>query len=181
MNIFIAGIHGVGKTYLASKALPSMGFVHTSASRIIKDELAHANWNSEKHVENVDINQAALISGVKRLNLASQKLLLDGHFVLLDGTSKFSSLKSDVFAQLALDGVLLIEASSAVIAERTLQRDGRVSTISFLDAFAEAERTHASEVCKTLGIPLKILFEASAEEFNDALTNLSKEAKSPVE
>jgi adenylate kinase len=41
MNIFVAGVHGVGKTYLASRLPPLMS---TSASKLIREELATANW-----------------------------------------------------------------------------------------------------------------------------------------
>ena len=84
MNIFVAGIHGVGKTYLASHAASGSGMTHTSASKLIKEERGQATWSADKRVAEVDANQQALAKAIRRHNELGIKLLLDGHFVLLN-------------------------------------------------------------------------------------------------
>ena len=89
MNVFVAGIHGVGKTYVAGRLPPSYGLLHTSASKLIREERALPEWNTDKRVADVDENQVALASAVARYNGKGGRLLLDGHFILLNNKAKF--------------------------------------------------------------------------------------------
>ena len=84
MNVFVAGVQGVGKTHLSSRIPASLGLTHTSASKLIKEERAMLTWGTDVRVSEVDANQAALSTEVSRHNSAGFHLLLDGHFVLLD-------------------------------------------------------------------------------------------------
>lgn len=93
MNIFVAGVHGVGKTYLASRLPSTLGLIHTSASKLIKEERAMPSWGVDKRVSDVDANQIALAAAVKRHNDAGVQLLLDGHFVLLNNNGRLSALR----------------------------------------------------------------------------------------
>lgn len=73
----------------------------------------------------MDANQIALANAVTRHNEAGTRLLLDGHFVLLDAQGEFSPLAANVFKALRLDGVLLLEADANTIATRIRERDSR--------------------------------------------------------
>ena len=165
MNIFVAGIHGVGKTYLASRAAPAAGMTHTSASKLIKEERALVTWTNDKRVTDVDANQQALATAIRRHNELGIKLLLDGHFVLLDNTGEMTRLDVVVFSALNLDGVVLIEESPQTVAQRIEERDQRQESIADLQAFMVAERDQAQKVCADLHIPLTILLSPSPEEF----------------
>jgi adenylate kinase len=169
MNIFLAGIHGVGKTYLASQLPANYGLMHTSASKLIKEELMIPNWSAEKRVNDVDVNQIALTAAVQRYNSTGIRLLLDGHFVLLDAKGEFLCLGTEVFNSLNLDGVLLLEADPSVIAMRTYERDGRVVEIDHIIKFIAVERSQAKMVCNELDIPLLILKASDPEEFAEAI------------
>ena len=170
MNIFVAGVHGVGKTYLASKLPATLGLMHTSASKLIKEEYAMPNWGVDKRVSNVDANQIALGEAVKRHNSAGTRLLLDGHFVLLDSHGEFSRLGTEVFRSLNLDGVVLLEADPRTIAIRIRERDGREVGIEHMVEFIIAERSQAEMVCHKLGISLRILNSPSPDIFTKAVT-----------
>ena len=82
MTLFIAGIHGVGKTYLAQPAAMRLGMHYATASQLIREERGLSSWNANKLVDSVAENQAALISAVRRIKNEDRSLLLDGHFVL---------------------------------------------------------------------------------------------------
>lgn len=172
MNIFVAGIHGVGKTFLASQVPSKLNLIHTSASRIIKDELSQSNWSSAKLVGNINVNQDALLSGINRLNAAGKNLLLDGHFVLQDRSENFVKLDSGVFSQLSLRGVILLEANPRTIAERIKARDDRSVDVNFLETFSTIERQHATDVCRQLNLSLRVLREPTSDSFNQALTEV---------
>lgn len=169
MNIFIAGIHGVGKTYLASRAALAAGMTHTSASKLIKEERALVTWSNDKRVSDVGANQQALVTALQRHNESGFRLLLDGHFVLLDGSGEMIRLGVAVFSALNLDGVVLVEETPQVVAQRIEDRDKRHVSIADLQVFMEAERGQAQTVCNALNIPLSILVSPTPEEFSAAV------------
>ncbi|OOO02136.1 MAG: hypothetical protein USCGTAYLOR_01638 [Chromatiales bacterium USCg_Taylor] len=159
----------VGKTYLATHAAPDTGMFHTSASKLIKEERALATWTDDKRVTDVDANQRALAAAVRRHNGAGTRLLLDGHFVLLNADGEMTRLDVDVFASLALDSVVLIEADPQTVAQRIEERDQRQASLDQLQIFLETERAQAKKVCAELQIPLTILLSPSLEEFAAAI------------
>lgn len=176
MNIFVAGIHGVGKTYLASRAAPAAGLSHTSASRLIKEERTSHTWTADKRVTDVAANQHALAAAIRRHNDLGTRLLLDGHFVLLDESGEMIRLETNVFAALSLSGVLLVEADPLTVAQRIEERDQRQVSIDHLRVFMEAERDQAQKVCAELHIPLTLLNSPSPEEFAASINPLGEYA-----
>jgi adenylate kinase len=169
MNIFVAGVHGVGKTYLASQLPAEYGLVHTSASKIIKAQMDHASWSADKRVNDVNANQIALIDGVRRFNDAGTRLLLDGHFVLRDAEGAFYPLDVQVFRSLNLDSVVLIETLPETIVARIQQRDDLPIDADYVGRFILAEREQAQSICKELGIPLHILMSPTLAAFSSTI------------
>lgn len=169
MNIFLAGIHGVGKTFLAERLPSDLGLTHTSASKLIREELAQPNWGKDKRVSDVDANQIALAQAVRRRNDGGERLLLDGHFVLLDAAGNYVRLDADVFRSLNLQAVVLLEAPHEVVAERIQSRDGRNVAVADVERFAEAEHSHAKAVCSSLGLDLIILNSATANALHQVI------------
>jgi adenylate kinase len=176
VNIFVAGVHGVGKTYLASQLPATLGLFHTSASKLIKEERALPNWGLDKRVIDVDANQLLLAEAVKRHNAAGMRLLLDGHFVLLNSEGGFSRLGPEVFTPLNLDGVVLLEDDPDVIAARLRDRDGTEGNHGRLLEFIELERSQAELVCDQIGRKLLILNAPSLEKFSEAIAAIARNA-----
>ena len=175
MNIFVAGVHGVGKTYLASRLPATLGLMHASASKLIQEELTIPNWAVDKRIGERDSNQnqIALSAAVKRHNCAGTRLLLDGHFVLLNARGEFSCLGTEVFESLKLDGVVLLQADPHTIAQRICERDGREADLSKMIAFISAERSQAQVVCHELGVSLHILNAPTPEVFADVVAAIA--------
>ncbi|NMX59076.1 ATP-binding protein [Pseudomonas sp. WS 5146] len=174
MNVFVAGIHGVGKTHLASRIPASLGLTHTSASKLIKEERAMPTWGSDKRVSQVDANQVALATAVSRHNGGGFYLLLDGHFVLLNKKGDFQPLEVDVFRALNLKGVILLEATPETVALRIQDRDGRNADLSHIAGFLSAERAQAQKICDALDIPLRVLEQPSLETFTEEIRAILK-------
>lgn len=177
MNIFVAGVHGVGKTYLASRLPKSLGLTHTSASRLIKEERATPNWGTDKRVSDINANQIALAAAVRRHNDARTCLLLDGHFVLLDSEGILKYLEVEVFRALNLDGVVLIEADAPTVAARIRIRDQREVDLAHIVEFIAAERGQAQVVCDELGISLVILESPSVDAFAEAIAKIAPKSE----
>lgn len=167
MTVFVAGVHGVGKSYLCEKYAQAHDVIHESASSLIRKEKNQLNWSTDKKVVNVDDNQVALAAAVRRISEQGHSLLLDGHFVLIDPNSEFIRLPLSVFKDLNLTGVILIEASPEIIASRLSSRDDSKSTVDTA-LFLEAERAHAELICETLNLTLEILFQPTQEIFTNA-------------
>jgi adenylate kinase len=169
MNVFVAGIHAVGKSFLCQQAASDGRWQHSSASALIKEELGGANWSAEKRVDDPDRNQRALVAAVKRINEAGTRLLLDGHFVLRGKDGSFIRLGPEVFQALNLRSVVLIEAPVATVAERLANRDDVVTNVEDIEAFLKAEREQAEKVCSVLGLKLTVLNSPDLAAFSKAL------------
>lgn len=105
--IFLAGVHGVGKSYLGEPAAKALGIAYRTASKLIREEKGAATWAIDKKTADIDSNQTALIQAVSKLRAAGA-LLLDGHFVLRDAQGTITPLTARVFSQLNLKGVILL-------------------------------------------------------------------------
>lgn len=169
MNIFVAGIHGVGKTYLVGRLPPDKGLRYASASTLIKEERALPDWTPNKHVSDVAKNQVALAKAVARHNSAGKAVLLDGHFVLLGECGQFIALGSDVFKALNLSAAVLIEARPDVVATRVSNRDGLHRDSVWFAEFMAEERAQAVLVCRELQLTLTILTSPSDADFANAV------------
>ncbi|MCJ0765359.1 ATP-binding protein [Variovorax terrae] len=179
MTVFVAGVHGAGKTFVTKPACQRLGLVHATASQLIKEERGQATWDGAKVVSDVEQNQAALISAAKRILESGATLVIDGHFVLRRAPRNHERLSVDVFRALDCSSVLLIHSPVLVLLERLQARQDMSWSEAELTEFSKAEDAHGAEVAKALGIPLKILDSPSAQEVEAWLERFSKSARAP--
>lgn len=171
MVVFVAGVHGVGKTYLCERFAANAGIRHSSASALIKEERRSANWESNKLVSDIDSNQIALAAAVKRVTAESKKLLLDGHFVLKNADGGLIAVHEDTFKDLSLSAVLLIEADAETVRERLLSRDSN-SSAGDIAEFQCLEKARAIFVSELLNLQLTTLHKPSQQEFDNHLNTI---------
>lgn len=176
MTIFVAGVHGAGKTFATKPACQKLGLVHATASQLIKEERGQATWNAAKLVSDVDQNQAALISAARRIRETGATLVIDGHFVLRRAPGTHERLPVDVFRALECSSVLLIRTPVSVLLERLYARQDTSWTEVELAEFSMAEDAHGAEVAMALGISLHTLYSPSAQDVEIWLERLSKSA-----
>lgn len=179
MTIFVAGVHGVGKTFATKPACQKLGLVHATASQLIKEERGQATWDAAKVVSDVDQNQAALISAARRIRESGATLVVDGHFVLRLAPGSHKRLPVQVFRALDCSSVLLIRSPVPVLLERLQARQDMSWSEVELTEFSKAEDAHGAEVAMALGIPLKILDSPSVQEVETWLERLSKRVGAP--
>lgn len=170
MNVFVAGVHGVGKTYMCERAGALLGVTHASASKLIREQLALPAWNTNKLVSDIQGNQRALIAAIQRYGDEQRVILLDGHFLLRDASGKLTEIPNDVFASLNLAGVVLLEKELEAIRRQIAVRDGYEPDAAPLLEAMQAERHRAQEVCSKLALPLEILNHPSEQEFSDVIS-----------
>ena len=169
MTIFLAGVHGVGKTYLAGPAASKLGVRHATASQLIKEERGLQTWGVDKNVSQVDVNQVALISAVARIKNLGKGLLLDGHLVLRMAPDKHVRLGTDIFRDLQIRAIILLEAPPEKILERLQARGDYTWNIPSIAALASDESEHAAFISKELQVPLIVLSEPPSEEFVESI------------
>ena len=157
MTVFVAGIHGAGKSTVCRELARLLGASHATACDLIR---ANANATSEvtvgvKAVPNVDANQQQLLRGLE-VNRArnSGPLLLDGHFVLLKPDSAIAEIPVTAYEAIAPVAVPLVEADAVTIHSPLLKRDKTAPPVATIADLAIRERTHAKRVCGELKIPL---------------------------
>lgn len=55
-TIFLAGVHGVGKSTIAISIAKTLGFGHFGASQLIREEREKISWTSDKKTSNLYSN-----------------------------------------------------------------------------------------------------------------------------
>lgn len=172
MTIFIAGIHGVGKTYLAKPAAERLSLVYATASQLIREERGSITWDKNKQVDDVAENQAALLRAVKRIKNNGNTLMLDGHLVLRKSVNQHERLPEAVFRDLGCHTIILLTAPAQVVKNRLTERGDTSWSEQEIEIFSKAEAEHANAVANALQIPLIGLSEPSSNELIQALSGL---------
>lgn len=172
MLIFVGGIHGVGKSHLCEQYARSNGYLHATASALIKEQLSVVNWDDSKQVKDIKKNQDLLVLSLRRLQPQFPFILLDGHFALANTNGEIVPVEEGVFAELNIDGVVLIENSAELIRGRLLKRDKSVSTLD-IDKFMFVERENMKSICHKLKIKNSILMAPTQDEFNQAIDDIA--------
>jgi adenylate kinase len=171
MTVFVAGVHGVGKSFLCQQYANDFSVTYESASGLIRKERAQTDWSTDKRVGDIDSNQIALRVAVQKIITAEQLLLLDGHFVLINDKSEFVALEPSVFQDIGITGVVILEADTEVIASRLAARDSSRSAVD-IGLFLDRERAQAKRVCQELSVPLHILNQPDFSKFSKIVSDL---------
>jgi len=172
MTLFVGGIHAVGKSFALKSVCEELGVKHFTASQLIEEQRGLANWLISKEVTDIQENQLALITAVKQINDTGEKVILDGHFVLRREVDVHEKIGLDTFAQLMIQGVILLEAPSKTIAERLIQRGDTTWGLEEIKTFSQLELEHATAICLQLKIPLIHLNLPTKNEIRDAIQML---------
>lgn len=176
MLIFLAGAHGVGKTFLGKPVAESLGIRHATASTLIREEMGSSNWDADKRVMDSAANQEALIAAVARISSSEPHLIIDGHFVLRDVEGNLDPLPATVFSRLGLGAVVLIEAPADVVLRRLGDR-GASQTLHSIEELAYAEFRHGEYVCRQLGLPFYRLILPNEQELQDVVAHCIADLK----
>lgn len=156
--IFVAGIHGVGKTTCCAEVAKQISIPHYTASAIIRSEKASVISEHSKEVRNVGVNQNHLVEGLRKIvEAGKQRIILDGHFTLLSAEGQIKPISVDIFAGLDVDGFVLYKDDPLRISARLQERDNMAWDVSLLTTHQNAEIAHAKVVSETLQLPIVYL------------------------
>lgn len=155
--IFVAGIHGVGKTTGCKAVAEELGIPHYTASQVIKGEKASAVAEQSKLVADINENQRLLIQGVSKL-IEGGRFLLDGHLTIRrESDGGIEPIPVDVFRHLRIEGIVTYTDVPSEIAKRMQLRDGVLPAVGLLQSHQDAEIAHAEHVAAALFVPLIVL------------------------
>lgn len=152
---FIAGVYGVGKSTLCKKISTHLGIPFYSSGDLISNvngELYGAN----KVVKDKAQNQNILVSAVNQLYLRYPTILLAGHFCIFDKNTKVDILPKDVFAQLKILKIILLEADEEIIIDHLSKRDNKFYSKEQIIKLQSTERSQALKIASELEIPIVI-------------------------
>jgi len=165
--VFLAGVHGVGKSTLCRTTFGLTGFHCVSASSIIKSRAGEVY--SDKSVGAIDDNQRKLIEGVDSLRLQYARLVIDGHFALLNKERQVERIAAPVFRAIRPDLMILLYDDPSEIAMRLSHRDGRKWESELIEWMQNEERVHAELVAADLNVRLEAISFANASVEIDQL------------
>ena len=150
--IFVAGIHGVGKTTLCNELSSKFNMNHFSASDLIARERETQRLRN-KRVEDIDGNQDHLIVAIDKLFNNTDWYLLDGHFCLLNQDNEVTRIPYSTYEGIAPTAVLVLVDEPTKIYDRLILRDDTKYDLAVLKAFQEEEIAYAEFIRDNLNIP----------------------------
>ncbi|PGA30052.1 hypothetical protein COL80_02180 [Bacillus thuringiensis] len=140
--IFLSGIHGVGKSTLVKKLQNDMDLEAFSVSDLIR-KAGNDIKISQKSTDNISRNQEMWKSELNNLELTDSKLLLDGHFCLLNSKNEIKPLDFATFKGTNMGKIIFMKNNPQVIKERLFKRDRIKYSIELLADFQEFEMCQA--------------------------------------
>lgn len=154
--IFIAGVHGVGKTTFSRQLATKLNLAHYSASKLIKD-FDSKLFFADKRVNDVRSNQDVLINSIQQ-NVSEEFYILDGHFTLLTKDNVIEKIPSDTFKNLSITTAILLLEIPSIIHKRIHNRDkSKIFSVSEIEEMQQYEIAYAKEICSLNSISLLIL------------------------
>lgn len=169
--IFFAGIHGVGKTYLAQKIEKNLGIPRYLASNLISSK-RKVDYRINKKVDDIALNQNLLFEALKERNLFDKVIILEGHFCLLNKHGEIERIPFQVFRELNFRAIVLIFEEPTKIIQRFNNRGMEDFDLNFIEKFQNEEMDYAKEIATELNVPL--IIEKSSEFEEDIIKGLIK-------
>lgn len=173
--ILISGIHGVGKSTLLNKINKIYPIEAYTISSLIKKYKTTHTIETNKQTGQINKNQYLWKEELKKLKPSSQKIILDGHFSLLDSRGDIIALPLDTFDGINISGVILKQEKPELIQSRLLQRDNYIWDIDKIKLFQDIEEKSAKEYSVTSGTPLFIY--NNDKLFNDLISFIDEGQK----
>jgi len=152
--VFVGGVHGVGKSTLCKRSFSPIGYRCVTASSLIT--AGGQRTNKEKLVNDAVDNQAVLLEQLRTAKKQYCRLLLDGHFTLINSQGQIEPIEPEIFRTMKLNQLILIKGCSDEISSRLKERDGKKWTSSFLKKFQSEEEAHARYISEEIDIPLQV-------------------------
>ncbi len=172
--LFMGGVHGVGKSTLAEEMPKLMGYQHFNAGDLISARRKKMT-KAEKRVQDIKGNQDVLLEEIRRIQTRHRRLLITGHFTLLNQEGKIEPVDVAVFRTMKPDRLILLQGNAEMIRDNLQNRDHKKYDLSFIRKWQAEEKAQARCVSDTLGVHLDMI----ASDDLDTLKKLIYESRTP--
>lgn len=152
---FVAGAYGVGKSTLCEKISSVLNIPFYSSGDLIS-KVNGESYGANKTVKDKTQNQNILVPAVNQLYLRYPTMLLAGHFCIFDKNTKVDVLPEDVFSQLKIIKIILLEADEETIVNHLAKRDNKFYLKEQIVELQSTERSQALKIASELEIPIVI-------------------------
>lgn len=151
--LFLAGIYGVGKSTLGETLSQRQGIPFYSAGDLIS-QVNGEIYGANKVVADKVGNQDILAIQIERLLKRYDRILLAGHFCIVNKRGEVDCLPQDAFINLHLDKIILLEAEKEQILDHLRVRDAKKYSPELVAALMQTEREMAYAVSAELNCPI---------------------------
>ncbi len=151
--VFVAGIHGVGKTYLCQRLEESMDIGHFSASQLISEFKSEKLSGTDKSVKDISNNQDLLLKAIEKYIPPTRPTLLDGHCCLLNSDNEIERIPIETFIGIEPCSVIVLYDEISSVVEKISGRDGVSYDAKLLSCFQNEEIKYAREIAEHLRVP----------------------------
>ena len=151
--LFLAGIYGVGKSTLGETLSQRQGIPFYSAGDLISQVNGEIYGANKVVVDKVG-NQDILAMQIERLLKQYDRILLAGHFCIVNKRGEVDCLPQDAFKNLHLDRIILLEAEEGQILDHLRARDAKKYSPELIASLMQTEREMAYAVSSELNRPI---------------------------
>lgn len=166
-TVFFAGVYGVGKSTIVAKLSARSGLPAFSAGDLISEKNGEL-YGANKLVSDKDSNQQILIQCVADRLKTHPKIILAGHFCIASKDGGIEQLPDYVFDGIALEKIILLEASPNKVVSNLNKRDSKDYSIDFIKKMLHKERFAADVTSKRLQIPL-VIYKMTFSELDELI------------
>jgi hypothetical protein len=169
--IFVAGVHGVGKSTLCAAVSLVTSVPSFTASELIRAKQSTLIQTGTKDVIDVANNQSILIDAVQEKTSDFEHIVVDGHVTLFSNNT-IVNISSSVFYSINVKLIILILESPNTIYSRLEKRDGNAYPVDLLRTHQTFELKHAREIASNLCIPFIAVHSDASEVIANLIVNL---------
>lgn len=152
---FVAGVYGVGKSYLCNAISNEIGIPFYSAGDLIA-ECNGEKYGRNKWVINKEDNQKILIRCIED-KICNNDILLADHMCIFDKTGAIVKIDLNQLENMHIINMVLLTADIDKVYRNLLMRDSVNYSIVTLEKLMSLEREHFVELACRLRIPANII------------------------
>lgn len=140
--VFATGIHGIGKTTLCSALSEALQMPLVTASSLISEARGHSQ-NPEKLNSEIEENALHFKRAVQELSRVHERLLIDGHTVLLTNSGVPHRVSRAIFEELPITCFLILYNEVGLVRSRLASTGILKLSEQFLAEFQNEELLYA--------------------------------------
>ena len=136
--ILVCGIHGSGKDQYSNNLKLKKDMNAYTASQLINQTLPLRQYKTKK-IDQIDSRQHILLETMKEIVLHEENFILNAHLCLINEKGEVERISIDVFKNMPITEIHLVECSAKEIEQRMYRRDEISWDIRFIQSFLEEE------------------------------------------